>query len=174
MEITNDIIDHAGRGRYEEMDICCIGIIIGDQILQIYREPDINDFAQYKTRAISYLNRYEKMYAFNRDFEYYGLRAYLNLDSICVEEIKPFKGRGWSKDKFFEVLVIDRKVTAKMPADPFHGNAALVIPSWARGDIESILNHNVGCLVKEHYILHHRAYLLRKFTDRIDAGGWYN
>jgi len=156
------------------MDICCIGIIVGDTILQIFREPETNDVTQYKTTAVSYLNQYEKIYAFNRDFEYYGLRGYLNSDSICVEEIQPFKGKGWSKDKFFEVLVTDRRVTAQMPADPFHGNSALVIPSWAKGDIESILNHNVVCLVKEHYILQHRAYLLQKFSNSIVTGNWYN
>jgi hypothetical protein len=146
----------------------------GDQITQIHREPNSTDISQYKARAVPYLNRHRTMYAFNREFEYFGLRAYLKLNSLRIEEIEPFKGRGWTKDRFFEELVGDRQVTEKMPPDPFHGKGALVMPNWAKGNIENILNHNVVCLLKEHYILSHREYLLRKYAHRVDAAGWYH
>jgi hypothetical protein len=173
VEITNDIKNLLGQFEYQKMDICCVGIIIGDQIVQIFREPDTDDGPQYRKVASSHVSRYKKMYAFNRMFEYVGLKSYLGLESVCVEEIKPFNGKGWTKDQFFADLASDGKVKTKMPDDPFHGNAALVIPSWARGDVESILKHNVVCLLKEHYILEHHDYLHGKYAHRIGPNGWY-
>jgi hypothetical protein len=113
------------------------------------------------------------VHAFNKHFEYYGLRSYLGVDSIYVEEIQPFKGRGWTKDKFFQELVTDGIVRARMPIDPFNGDSTLVFHSWTNGDTKSILDHNVVCLLKEHYILEHQDYLYRKHSHRINDGGWY-
>ena len=173
IEITNSIITSSGCREYERTDICCLGIIVDDQIIQVHREPNIDDVAEFKREAISHIGRHRSLHAFNWEFEYYGLKSYLGIDSHSVEEIEPFKGKGWTKDKFFSELAGDCIVKARMPVDPFHGDSKLVFPSWVNGDIKSILDHNLVCLLKEHYILHYRDYLYKKYSDRIDAGGWY-
>lgn len=173
IETTSDIKNASGQNEYERIDISCIGILVDDQIIQIHREPDINDISEFKREAISLIVPHETIYAFNKDFEYHGLRNYLGINSHSVEEIKPFKGRGWTKDKFFNELVGDGIVEIRMPVDPFHGDSTLAVDSWANGDIESILDHNVVCLLKEYYILENRDYLYGKYCHRIDANGWY-
>jgi len=173
IEITKTIRTQTGSIEYEKFDICCVGIIVDDKIIQIYREPGIDDTAQFKREAISHIGSRPSVHAFNKDFEYYGLRSCLGVDSVCVDEIRPFKGRGWTKDRFFEELVTDGIVKTRMPVDPFHGNSTLVFNSWVNGDIESILSNNVVCLLKEHYILENRDYLYNKHRHKINEEGWY-
>jgi hypothetical protein len=181
IECTRPIVDVEitdpthGWDEYElrKMDICCVGIIVDDQIIQIHREPSVNDIAQFKRETISHIERYPLMHAFARDFEYHGLRGYLDLGSFEIAEIQPFKGKGWNKEKFFGELVTDGIVRTPMPIDPLDGNGALVPRCWANGDIRSILDHNVCCLLKEHYILEHRDHLYRKHSHRINDDGWY-
>jgi hypothetical protein len=172
VEIT-DATHRWNERELRKMDICCVGIIVGDQIIQIHREPAVNDISQFKRETISHIGRYPLMHAFARDFEYYGLRGYLDLDSVEIAEIKPFKGTGWTKEKFFGELVTDLIVKTPMPVDPLGGNSALVPHCWAKGDIRSILDHNVCCLLKEHYILEHRDHLYGKYCHRINENGWY-
>ncbi|MGD0549260.1 MAG: hypothetical protein ABSA81_01780 [Candidatus Bathyarchaeia archaeon] len=45
VEITENIRTPTGWNEYQKMDICCVGIIIGDQIFQIHRDPGANDVA---------------------------------------------------------------------------------------------------------------------------------
>jgi len=159
---------------YRKADICCVGIIVNNHIVQIHREPRVNDVTQFKKETVSHMKRYPRVYSFNRDFEYHGLGGYLGIDCVLVEEIKPFKGRGWGKDKFFQELLNDDMIEAPMPKDPFGGDSSLVCRSWADGDIQSILDHNVVCLLKEHYILENRDRLYKKYSHKIDANGWYH
>ena len=175
VEITNDVFSTSklGRNRYDGIDICCIGIIVDDQIIQIYREPNLDDIVEFKAESISQVARHSTLHAFNSEFEYHGLRNYLGINSHAVEEIKPFKGKGWNKDRFFAELAEDKVINVRMPADPFHGDGKLAIDSWANGDIETILDHNVVCLLKEHYILENRDYLYNKYSHRINQQGWY-
>jgi len=171
VEITKSVGLHEHELR--TMDICCIGIIVGNQIIQIHREPRANDVSQFKREAISCIERYPLLHAFFRDFEYHGLRGYLDFDSFEIAEIKPFKGKGWTKEKFFGELVADGIARVPMPVDPLDGNGALVPRCWANGDIRSILDHNVCCVLKEHYILEHRDHLYEKHSHRINENGWY-
>ena len=170
---TTQNIKTLGRDDYKKTDICCVGIIVDDQIIQIHREPRTNDITQFKIETTSHMKHHRNVHAFNRHFEYYGLTNYLGIDSLSVEEIKPFHGKGWTKDKFFDELTKDGIIKGQMPVDPFHGDATLVFNSWANGDIKSILDHNVVCLLKEYYILKNRDYLYNKHRHKIDAGGWY-
>lgn len=174
VEITENIRKSTDWNEYQKVDICCVGIIVGDQIVQIHRDPGADDVAEFKRETISHMQRHPRVHAFNKHFEYYGLRSFLGVDFIFVEEIQPFKGEGWTKEKFFGELVADGIVRAPMPADPLGGNGALVPQCWANGDIRSILDHNVCCLLKEHYILEHRDHLYGKHSHRIDADGWYH
>jgi hypothetical protein len=173
IETTGNVRTSTGRNEYQKADICCVGMLVGDQIIQIHREPGANDTAQFKRETISHIGSHPIVHAFNRDFEYYALTSYLDIDSIYVYEIKPFKGRGWTKDRFFEELVSDGIVKTRVPIDPFHGDSTLVFPSWASGDIKSILDHNVVCLLKEYHILENQKYLYDKYSRRINEDGWY-
>lgn len=173
IETTN--ITTSWRGEdYRKADICCVGIIVDNQIIQIHREPRLNDITQFKRETVSHMMRYPRVYSFNSDFEYHGLGGYFGVDCVSVEEIKPFKGKGWSKDKFFQELLDEGIIKAQMPRDPFGGDSSLVCRCWENGDVQSILDHNVVCLLKEHYILENRDRLHDKYSHRIDADGWYH
>lgn len=171
VETSNDISSQFGRWRYEEADICCVGIIADDRIIQVYRGRN-DDVAEFKEKVVSLVSQYPSLFAFNQTMEHCSLSGYLGTVCAEVMEIKPFKG-AWTKDDFYEELVEDGLVDVALPSDPLGGNAALVPHCWVNDKLDKILDHNVVCLLKELLIFRNREYLYDKHSDNIDDDGWY-
>jgi hypothetical protein len=90
-----------------------------------------------------------------------------------VREIKPFKGKGWNKQKFFTELVFDGKVKIEdCPIDPMENDSGECIKAYANEEYQKIINHNVADLIKQALILNHTDYFKEKYKDRLDKNGW--
>lgn len=116
------------------------------------------------------------MYSFNRHMERGNFKGKWGWD-VPMKEIKPFKGRGWSKDKFYNILIGQEIIPDAKITDVFDGDASQCIHYWKRyqdtGKIEhalKIIKHNMNCLMKESVIQKNKKYFLDNY--RLDEKGW--
>lgn len=167
VEIENDI---SPRWDYKEGKIVTVGFIYGDEITIIQKIKSDNP-EDFKKRVLQELSKYKFLYAFNFNMEkgaFYGLlRKYFD-----IQEIKPFKGKGWSKDKFYKTLQKFWDINCEID-DPFKGDGSKVIEAYKKGDYTDIINHNKNCLIKEAFILKHKKQLYTRFLGLINKDGWY-
>lgn len=117
------------------------------------------------------------LYSFNRYMELGNYKGAWGIDNWQIKEIKPFKGRGWTKDKFFNELIARKQIPDVKVADVFGGDASLCIYYWEKyqdtGKIEfalKIVEHNINCLLKESVIQKNRDFFRNTF--KIDEKGW--
>jgi len=171
-EISNDVSDKYDPSTwyYEQADIVCMGILIGDKIKIFFREKQ-EDIDLFKKQIKEELDKYETIYAFNRSMEFGNFKGFLGKE-YNVEEIKAFKGSGWNKQKFFEVLIADNKIETEIPNDPMEDNSKECIPCYERGEYEKIIIHNKADLIKQAILMKNKDYLLKKFEARINKNGW--
>ena len=173
IEISNDISTPEGEWEYQKSDIICYATLYGNKITILLREKEDN-INSYKEKLKEHLDSLPTFYAFNYRMEKGGFLGFLGK-SYFVEEIKPFKGRGWSKQKFYEELVKDKKINPQsVPKDPLEQDSGEVLPRYEKGDYESIINHNIVDVIKQYYIWKNKHYFLDKYKDKINSSGWYN
>lgn len=166
-EIANDLslVDWD----YRQGDVICVGILMGSKIVQFLREPE-DDIKRFKQEVSDFLDGLGKtFYAFNFLMEKGNFQGFLDK-SYYVQEIKPFKGRGWTKNKFYEELVEDGIV--KEVSDPIDSRD--VMKCYQNGEYEKILEHNRACCIKEYHIFMNNERFLKKYGDRINEQGWIN
>ena len=174
-EISNDITNpiKGADWFYDKADLICCGILDKDEILIFFREKE-DDLEHYKNSLRNILDSKGKLYAFNFNMEKGNFKGFLNK-SYDVLEIKPFKGKGWSKQKFFEELLNDKKVLEKdCPKDPIEDDSGKCLELYAKGDYETIINHNISDLVKQYAILKHKKYIYSKYASKISSQGFYS
>ena len=146
-EISNDVSTESGTWEYEKGDIICCAIFYGNEVTIILREKE-DDVDEYKKELKNLLDKFPTLYAFNYNFEKGAFKGFLGK-SYFIEEIKAFKGRGWSKQKFYEELVKDKKISSQdIPKDPLEHDSGEVLSKYAENDYESIINHNVADCLK--------------------------
>jgi hypothetical protein len=168
-EISNDISTPKGDWNYEQGDIICCGILKDDEIIVMLREKT-DTIAHYQKYLKQNLSKIKTMYAFNNKMELGNFKGFLG-ESYKIDEIKPFMGRGWSKQKFFEELVKDKKTNMTF-SDPLENNSKKVLNCYKNEDYESIVNHNLADLVKQAIILQNKNYLINKYSDYLSEDGW--
>lgn len=172
-EISNDISDKFDDWHYEKADIICCGILYHDDIIILFKEKGEN-LEEYKETLKANLMKFDCFFAFNRSMEYGNFKGFLGK-IYDVREIKPFKGKGWNKQKFFTELVFDGKVKIEdCPIDPMENDSGECIKAYANEEYQKIINHNVADLIKQALILNHTDYFKEKYKDRLDKNGWYN
>jgi len=172
-EISNDVSDKYDPSTwyYEQADIVCMGVLVGDKIKIFFREKQ-EDIDLFKKQIKEELDKYETIYAFNRSMEFGNFKGFLGKE-YNVEEIKAFKGSGWNKQKFFEVLIADGKIEPSLiPKDPLEKNSEKCISCYAEEDYETIIIHNKADLIKQAILMKNKDYLLKKFEARINKNGW--
>lgn len=172
LEIKNNISNESGQWDYQKGDIICCGIFYGDKVTILFREKKDN-INSYKAKLREILDKLPTCYAFNFSFEKGVLQGFLGK-SYWIEEIKAWKGKGWSKQKFFEELVRLGKINlTDVPKDPLENDSEEVINKYAENDYESVINHNVADVVKQYYIFKFKHFLLKKYEKNINKEGWW-
>jgi len=167
IEIGNDL---APEWDYKKADIITLGILKGNEIKIIQREKtdDINEF---KIVLKDILKDVGEFYSFNKKFEQGALYGFLE-EEHKVNEVKPFSCKGFSKEKFFNILLEIIKIENETN-DSFT-DGSLVQEKYAEEKYEEIINHNINCLIKEAYIQKHKQDILKKYEGKINKDGWYN
>ena len=178
IEISNDITTPQGRWDYTKSDICVVGLLYGNEISQFFRD---NDSKEFKEKVNDRLGNQSTLatpfYAFNVLMELQGMQNYFKgnfLDpsmNFTVREIQPFKGSGWSKDGFFSV--IEKNFNVILPfKDPFEniGKSNAIQDAWNKGERDKVLQHNVCCLLKEHWIWKYKSWFLKNYE--VNDYGW--
>ena len=179
IEISNDIATPQGRPwDYAKSDICVVGLLYGNEISQFFRDDDSKEFRKQVNDRLgnpSTLNT--PFYAFNAFFEFQGIRHYFEGNflgestNFTINELQPFKGRGWTKDRFYSM--IEKKFNVTLPLnDPFEniGKTTIIQDSWNKGEKDKVLQHNVCCLLKEYWIWKYENWFFENYE--IDDSGW--
>lgn len=171
-EISNDISNPSGQWDYEKGDIICCAVLYGDVITIILREHK-DDLDSYKEKLKEILDKLPTMYAFNFNMEKGNFLGFLGK-RYFIEEIKPFKGRGKSKQWFFEELVKDKKIySEEVPEDPIEDDSGKVLDLYEKKDYETIIVHNMVDVLKQYHIWKHKHYLIGKYKNKINSQGWF-
>lgn len=173
IEICNDISTTSGDWEYKKSDIISCAIFYLDSIKILLREKtdNINSFKKILKEE---LDKLPTMYAFNYRMEKESFIGFLGK-SYFVEEIKSFKGKGWSKQKFFEVLVKDGKINKNnIPKDELEMDSSKVLNKYFENDYQSIIEHNIADVIKQYFIWKNKGYILKKYEKNIDKNGWYS
>jgi hypothetical protein len=171
-EISNDISRGNREWAYEEGQIICCAVFFGDIITVIFMEKG-DDLEEYKNELRKMLDKHPVLHAFNRRMEFGNFKGFLGK-GYDIKEIKPFSGKGFSKQKFFMELVNDGIVKKEeIPIDPLEDDSRLCISRYAEGDYESIIAHNIADVIKQNFILFNKGYILKKYKGKINADGWF-
>jgi len=165
VEIGNDL---SPDWIYEKADIITLGILKENEIKIIQREKTDN-IKEFKIVLRDILKNIKELYAFNSKFEEGALSGFLEEEYV-IKEIKPFKGGGWSKDKFFDELL--KIVKIENETNSSFKDGALVQEKYDKEEYEEIMEHNTNCLIKEAYIKKHSKEIFNKYKDRINSDGW--
>jgi len=168
VEIGNDISENWD---YEASDIITFGVIHGNDVTIIQREK-IDNIEDFKNEIKKIMKKLPTCYAFNFNMEKGAMYGFLG-EKYFFEELKPWKGKGWNKNKFFEEVGQIIKITDEIN-DPLKGNSAIVMDKYAENKYDEVMGHNLTCLIKEAYILKYKFQLIKKYKDKIDDKGWFN
>lgn len=169
IEISNDITNpKGGDWFYDKSDIITIGLINGNEITIIQKEKgDKKEDLKNEVEKLLPL----RFYSFNYKMEKLGLLGFFKLN-YHVEEIKPWMGRGFNKDKFYqEVQAIIKPIDDFK--DPLNEDSSLVQERYTENKYDDIIMHNYNCLLKEAYILKFRPALIKKYKANIKPDGWW-
>jgi len=172
IEIGNNIKQDDGFWDYERAEIITLGILHGNHAIILQREKR-DKLEDWKESLRKELENKPVMFALNTKMEKYSIKGFLGINRF-FEEIQPIAGSGCSKDNFFNDLVKNKIVPNKsIPKDPFNGDSKLVINRYCENDYESIIKHNLSCLIKEYFIFMNKFWFLKKY-DSFIKNGWWN
>lgn len=173
-EISNDI---APDWDYEKGIPICVGFL-HDDLAEIFvaESDDDTNFRIIVMDKILQLAEKGYLFSFNNNMEHGNFKGAFNLD-IPIKEIKPFKSRGWNKERFFYELIDHKQIPGANIFDPLNGNSDKVIEEWREylkdkdtQHLSKISFHNLNCLLKEVVILKHHPFFLSKWE--IDQNGF--
>jgi len=174
-EIANDISDD---WNYEKGKIIVTGFLHKDRMDIFVAEQDRDsDFAKAIFKYILDHKKH-KFWSFNRKMERGNFKGMWDLD-IPIAEIKPFKAKGFNKDRFYKELLANNVIPDSNVVDVFDGDSSRCIEHWERfqdtGKIEfmqDVVKHNMNCLLKESVIQKHKDFFLKNYN--INERGWYD
>jgi len=186
---TSEPLDFSNKNQnkqlpYINMKAHCIGFLHGNKITQFILMPNesetayIEEVQKFITDEIGLDSNHQltQFYSFNKDMESLGILHYFGI-GIQVNELQPFKGKGWSKDKFFNQLYERTKAGEQILCTEFldsmtrDDTPSLAIPLMFKEKKHNIvLDHNINCLLKELAIYDNTA-LLQK-GHKVDSKGW--
>ena len=173
-EIANDI---SSDWDYEKGVPVVVGILHKDKIVIFIKENEDDIlFNKEVVFTLQQLAKKNKIYGFNYKFEQGNFKGQFGFD-LDMAEIKPFRAKGWNKDRFFDELLAKEVIPDCGITDIFDGDASLCPVNWIKyqqtGQFEYMLNivkHNMNCLLKESVILNHKDYFLENY--KINEKGW--
>lgn len=166
IELSNDI---SSDWNYEKGEIGVFGAIYQDTI-SIFVCEGLNDKEFFKNEIINFLDKINgKIYSFGQEFESGAIKGFFGVDlSEKFAEIKPFKGKGWNRDKFYQWLV-EQDITPNV-TDIYDGDVKKPLQDYQKyvnnRDLNALTNlqsHNLNDLLKEAVILKHRDKFFESF-----------
>jgi hypothetical protein len=170
-EIANDIAPHWD---YTKGIPVVTGMLYQDQaVIFVADSVDDEQFKAHVMGNLSMMFAKADLYSFNANMEIGNFKGAWDFD-IKINEIKPFKAKGWNKDRFYNELVGHRVIPDTQILDPFGGDAGQCVVYWERywdthknEFLMKIVLHNLNCLLKESVILNNIAYFKREYqTDK--------
>ena len=174
-EICNDI---SKDWNYLEGVPIVVGFLHKNQIdIFLAETPDDKEFEEgVKSFIRKKVMDSVDLYSFNKHMEIGNFKGAWNI-TVDIKEIKPFMGRGWTKDKFYNELIAREVISDCKIVDVFQGDASLCITKYNKfletGKIEyalEIVKHNMNCVLKESVILKHQNYFRNNY--QVDERGW--
>lgn len=173
-EIANDI---SNGWDYKKGIPIVVGFLHKENMdIFLAESEDDQDFAKAVQDHIKQVLTETEIYSFNRHMEIGNFSGTWGFD-MEIKEIKPFNGRGWNKDRFYNELIAREVIPDCKIADVFCGDALLCIHNWKKyqdtGKIEyamKIVQHNMNCLLKESVIQKNKNFFLSNYN--INEKGW--
>jgi len=167
-EISNDI---SFNWDYLKGIPHCIGIFYKDEIIQLIFTKDESE-EDFKRQALKILETLpQPLLAFNLNMEVGNFLGYFGK-RFNIEEIKPFNGRGSSKDACFEHLSKNDMIPKEV-SDILHSNVIdgrEMEKAFQDNEYDKISEHNHNCLIKEFCIMQNKDWFLKNF--KISSSGW--
>jgi hypothetical protein len=155
-----------------EGDTFLVGILIDNDITQIMliNSSKLEEFKRAIADELSVINK-KDLYAYNSDMEMGSFKKLLG-ESPNIFDMKPFSGRGATKEYFFSVLVKEKVIKADSIgfSDPLNGDSKKCPDYWNRKLYDEVRDHNRCCLTKEAKILEHNDYLKKRFSSLVNNG----
>lgn len=171
-EISNDI--GILGWDYEKAKPCIVGILFKNKITQFVLYENHKEIVEkFKAELMNFLDELPKpLFAFNTKMERGNFKGFLNRE-YRFEEIKPFNGKGASKEYFFRFL-LEKGLIVKTDSfeDPLRGNSRLVMSRWESERYEDVVKHNICCLVKEFNILENKKKITQEHNNILNESGW--
>lgn len=173
-EISNDISD---GWDYTKGKPILVGFLHRDKMdIFLAENDDDQDFAKAVQDHVKEVLTETEIYSFNKKMELGNFSGAWGFD-MELKEIKPFKAKKYTKDRFYNELIARQVIPDCKIADVFCGDASQCIHNWKKyqdtGKIEyamDIVKHNMNCLLKESVIQKNKPYFLNNFN--IDKKGW--
>lgn len=172
INITNDL---RPDWVYANGQPCVVGFLQGNMITMLLAESD--DDQEFKDNVSNFIKSMPiDYYSVNKDFETGILKSFFNLQYIEVKEIKPFFGRFWNRDKFFNELIKEKVIPPLIIEDPLKNDEAKCPDKWLEyqnGNEQALLDiggHNLHCLLKASLILKNKPFFLDNYN--INKKGW--
>jgi hypothetical protein len=174
-EISNDISDDWD---YLKGKPVCVGVLTKDSIeIYLAESPNDNDFHIVVMDKLLLLAEKGFLYSFNAEMEHGNFKGNFGID-IPVQEIKPFKGKGWNKDRFFQELINRKVIPTVKIFDPLNGESSRAVSEWKNylanpaspNPLLKIAFHNLACLLKEIIILKNKEFFQKNWV--LDNNGF--
>lgn len=173
-EIANDL---SPDWEYTKAQLICTGFLHRDGVeIFVAESLDDNDFRIIVMDKLIALAQRGHLYSFNASMEHGNFVGAFDL-AIPVQEVKPFRAKGWTKDRFFKALIEDKVIPDVKIFDPLGGDGGKCITEWQNytddkdtNHLTRIAFHNLRCLLCESVITNYKNHFLK--TYNIDDGGF--
>jgi hypothetical protein len=175
VETYNNLEDYGIRPwPYHKGEIGIAGFFVDDKITQflLIHKENIEIFRKAVHDILSTLSG-KLLHAFNTEMETGSFKKFLGY-SPQFHEIKPFNGKGTTKEYFFAYLLRTGRVAPDFVKfeDPLNGDSFKCIECLNNGRFEDALGHNICCLTKEALILEHNDFIIEQFKHLLNKDMW--
>ena len=176
-ELGNDISDDWD---YSKGIVICVGYLYLEKMnIMVADSANDEDFKKYVVQDLTLINQRNPFHAFNHNFEEGVIKNTFGLD-LKINEIKPFKAKGWNKDRFFEEVKKNNPQYKDLHIrDPFKGDGSLCASYWqnylrTRNNelLFDVIAHNKNCLLKELMITKKRKQFMVSHKYKTDKNGF--
>ena len=161
---------------YTKGKVICVGFIYKDNVNVYLAESENDEELKTSIRKYLVLNSGADLYSFNKDMETGNFKGMWDI-LVHIKEIKPFRAKGWNRDRFYNELILKKQIDDVGIYDPYGSDSIRSVRDYAMynrtGQIEyalKVVQHNISCLLKESVILNHRQYFLDNYP--INERGW--
>lgn len=170
--ISNDI---SKDWVYKKGVLMAVGFLYSDRINVFVAEKDNDtDFLDMVCNFAGEMSAQYSLQSFNAEMAREVIRANIGMDMI-IKDMRPFKGKGWSLDKFYAELVGNNVIPDRGINDPI--KEAECVECWQKFQehrkfeyLRPVTEHIIASLLKMSAVYKNRRWFLENY--RIDPEGW--